>query len=86
MSTNRNKTTGSIIAYKLVNAHGPSDLNMAVRKLMDEGWKVHHGPQVAFVPADSQFAAGISVFQAMVKYSHTDPIDKSNSNHHTATT
>jgi hypothetical protein len=86
MSSNRSKTTGAIVAYKVVVTHGPLDMNNQVKKLMDEGWRVHGIPQFSFVPANDQFAAGIMMCQAMVKYSHADPIDKSNVNHHTATT
>ena len=71
MSSNRSKTTGAIVAYKAIVTHGPMDMNSAVRKLMDEGWKVHGSPQIAFVPATDQLAAGIMMCQAMVKYSDT---------------
>lgn len=72
MSSNRSKTTGSIVAYKLVHGASHAAVDLAVRKLMDEGWKVHHGPHVVFFPPGDGCAPGLCITQAMVRYSEPD--------------
>lgn len=66
MSSNRSKTTGSIVAYKLVPANLASEMNDFVRKLLDEGWKVHGSPCCCPTGDDTV------IYQAMVRYSEPD--------------
>jgi len=68
MSSNRSKTTGSIVAYKVAMGHGPNELTQYVRQLMDEGWKVHGYPSVSFNPMKEE----VIMIQAMVRYSEPD--------------